>query len=314
MRSRTWIKLTSSQEFQIADDHLSGSLPPLCESIFNLVPLLLAALVNTENRLFGMYYTVLHNYCQENEFPSPPPAMDEVVADWTAAFQPAQADAEAFHTMLNGKAIRMPMSSGMEASSTSGPRPSGLRRITTWGSSKEKQSDSEAPPPRTARIGSSTSLALSNPSSDRSEQLSRQSSRSTLGHATDFTTATMGQQTPGSSRITPGYTPSREKSDYFGHQSLQNGSGTSTPMSTASNGAIAKKKPPPPPPPKKRIQAPVEYVIAEHTYAGGQPGDLSFNEGDRIKITKKTGTMQDWWEGEVNGMKGNFPANYCRMA
>lgn len=318
-RNLTALEADNSQEFQIADDHLSNSLPPLCEAIFSLVPLLLASLINTENRLFALYYTVLHNYCQENQFPSPPPAMNEVVAEWTSAFQPVQGDAESLHTMLNGKAIRQPMSSGMEGSSgTAGPRPSGLRRITTWGSSKEKQSDSEAPPPRTARIGSTTSLQ-STQSSEPSSQLSRQSSRSTLGHPTDFTTATVGQQTPGASRLTPGYTPSRDKMDYFGHSSQQqnNGSVATTPMSSASyssNGAIAKKKPPPPPPPKKRITAPVEYVIAEHNYAGGQAGDLSFNEGDKIKIIKKTATMQDWWEGELNGLKGHFPANYCRMA
>ncbi|KAH6688948.1 SH3 domain signaling protein [Plectosphaerella plurivora] len=302
----------ASEEFQYADDHLSTSLPPLCESIFSLVPLLLASLVTTENRLFALYYTVLHNYCQENQFPSPPPAMDEVVADWSSAFQPAMSEAERLYIMASGKAVHMPMSGGEKLSQPSAPRPTGLRRITTWGSNKEKPGqDTEPPPPRTQRIGSTTSLA----SSDRSAQLSRQSSRSNLGQPTDFTTATLGQTTPGGlGRLTPSYTPSREKSDYFGHQTQQqNGSVATTPMSTGSIIA-AKKKPPPPPPPKKRIPAAAEYVIAVHTYPGGQPGDLAFNEGDRIKIIKKTATMDDWWEGEVNGQKGSFPANYTKKA
>lgn len=241
--------------------------------------------------------------------------MNEVVADWTSAFQPAQSEAERLYIMASGKAVHMPMSGPGPDAQQAPPRPTGLRRITTWGSNKDaKPQDTEPPPPRTQRIPSTTSLA----SSDRSAQLSRQSSRSNLGQPTDFTTATLGQTTPGGlSRMTPSYTPSREKGDYFGHQSqreYQNGSAATTPMSTASysSSAIAKKKPPPPPPPKKRIPAPVEYVVAVHTYPGGQPGDLAFNEGDRIKIVKKTATMDDWWEGELNGLKGSFPANYTR--
>lgn len=267
--------------------------------------------------MFALYYTVLHNYCQDHQFPSPPPAMNEVVAEWTSAFQPAQSEAEGLYTMASGKAVRMPMSGpDPSASQPAAPRPTGLRRITTWGSSKEKpQQEAEAPPPRTQRIGSTTSLA----SSERSAQLSRQSSRSNIGMPTDFTTATQSTTPGGLGRLTPGYTPSREKGDYFGHQSQQqqNGSAATTPMSSASyaSSAIAKKKPPPPPPPKKRIQAPVaEYVVAVHTYPGGQQGDLAFNEGDRIKIVKKTATMDDWWEGELNGLRGSFPANYCKMA
>lgn len=74
-----------------------------------------------------------------------------------------------------------------------------------------------------------------------------------------------------------------------------------------------KKKPPPPPPPKKigsnRLE---EFVVAQYDFDGQNAGDLSFREGDRIKIVKKTGTDQDWWVGELNGVKGNFPANYCK--
>jgi hypothetical protein len=76
-----------------------------------------------------------------------------------------------------------------------------------------------------------------------------------------------------------------------------------------------KKKPPPPPPPKRfASSAPDEFVIAQYAFTGQGQGDLSFREGDRIKIVKKTGTDQDWWVGELNGAKGSFPANYCKPA
>ncbi|KAL1842821.1 hypothetical protein VTJ49DRAFT_4150 [Mycothermus thermophilus] len=64
--------------------------------------------------------------------------------------------------------------------------------------------------------------------------------------------------------------------------------------------AAGKKKPPPPPPPRRT--------------AGQRTGDLSFLQGDRIRVIERTGTDQDWWTGEVNGVTGKFPANYCKPA
>ncbi|KAM9829570.1 SH3 domain-containing YSC84-like protein 1 [Syngnathus typhle] len=51
-------------------------------------------------------------------------------------------------------------------------------------------------------------------------------------------------------------------------------------------------------------------VTAVHAYAGQEPGDLSFNPGDRITIITKTENQYDWWEGQLGGRKGIFPANY----
>jgi amphiphysin len=74
----------------------------------------------------------------------------------------------------------------------------------------------------------------------------------------------------------------------------------------------AKKKPPPPPPPKKIGSFHGEFVIAMYDFDAHSEGDLSFREGDRIRVTKKTQSSQDWWEGELNGQKGSFPANYVK--
>ncbi|XP_061643071.1 SH3 domain-containing YSC84-like protein 1 isoform X5 [Phyllopteryx taeniolatus] len=51
-------------------------------------------------------------------------------------------------------------------------------------------------------------------------------------------------------------------------------------------------------------------VTAVHAFDGQQPGDLSFQPGDRITIITKTDNQYDWWEGQVGGRKGIFPANY----
>jgi amphiphysin len=94
------------------------------------------------------------------------------------------------------------------------------------------------------------------------------------------------------------------------HQSSYAASRTSS--SSSINSDIAKKKKaPPPPPPKPSLSPKPEFVTAKYDFAGESKGDLAFKVGDRIKIIKKTDSMEDWWEGECNGSRGMFPRNYC---
>ncbi|KTG34194.1 hypothetical protein cypCar_00008848 [Cyprinus carpio] len=51
-------------------------------------------------------------------------------------------------------------------------------------------------------------------------------------------------------------------------------------------------------------------VTAVHPFTGQQPGDLSFVVGDRITVITKTDSQYDWWEGELRGQVGIFPANF----
>lgn len=94
--------------------------------------------------------------------------------------------------------------------------------------------------------------------------------------------------------------------DYFNKQRIP-----SIAASTSPNPAAGKKKPPPPPP-KKIGSFQGEYVTAMYDFDSHTQGDLAFREGDRIKVVKKTNSSQDWWEGELRGVKGSFPANYCK--
>ena len=84
--------------------------------------------------------------------------------------------------------------------------------------------------------------------------------------------------------------------------------------SSSSMASIASKKkpPPPPPPPKRNFSQQGTWVAAIYDFAGQSQGDLVFKEGDRIRVLKKTGSTDDWWEGELQGIKGSFPANYCQ--
>jgi len=130
---------------------------------------------------------------------------------------------------------------------------------------------------------------------------------------TDFTTASIlgGAAVDRSMHnISPGTSPGASHArDYFAAQ----GSGPTRGAYTPTGNGLVKKKPPPPPPPKRSPSTlPDEFVIAQFSFDGQGQGDLSFREGDRIKIIKKTATDQDWWVGELKGKKGNFPANYCK--
>uniref|UniRef100_A0A8C7VZD2 Intersectin 1 (SH3 domain protein) n=1 Tax=Oncorhynchus mykiss TaxID=8022 RepID=A0A8C7VZD2_ONCMY len=48
---------------------------------------------------------------------------------------------------------------------------------------------------------------------------------------------------------------------------------------------------------------------AMYTYESNEQGDLTFQQGDVIVVTKKEG---DWWTGVVSGKTGVFPSNYVK--
>lgn len=51
-----------------------------------------------------------------------------------------------------------------------------------------------------------------------------------------------------------------------------------------------------------------EYV-AMYTYESTEQGDLSFQQGDIVMVTRKEG---DWWTGTIGGRTGVFPSNYVK--
>jgi len=85
-------------------------------------------------------------------------------------------------------------------------------------------------------------------------------------------------------------------------------------LASAAAAAAGKKKPPPPPPKRKPSSLQQDYVVALYDFRGSEQGDLPFREGDRIRVVKRTESTDDWWDGELNGRKGSFPANYCKAS
>lgn len=53
----------------------------------------------------------------------------------------------------------------------------------------------------------------------------------------------------------------------------------------------------------------LEYYVASYPYQSQETGDLSFNAGDVIVVTKKEG---DWWTGKIGNNVGIFPSNYVQ--
>uniref|UniRef100_A0A803VXQ1 Intersectin-1 n=1 Tax=Ficedula albicollis TaxID=59894 RepID=A0A803VXQ1_FICAL len=54
----------------------------------------------------------------------------------------------------------------------------------------------------------------------------------------------------------------------------------------------------------------VREYIAMYTYESSEQGDLTFQQGDLILVTKKDG---DWWTGTLGDKSGVFPSNYVRL-
>ncbi|KAI1761993.1 hypothetical protein GGR53DRAFT_503410 [Hypoxylon sp. FL1150] len=312
----------TADEFNMADSHLRETLPPLVTAIFNIIPPLIAGVVMIQNRLLGLYYTTLHNYCQDYDFPSPPPPMESVISAWSSDYEPVKREVESITCIATGKAVRQPMKLPDEpnnsntderkpsTSSTASIGENGFRR-TPSGLISNGNAGPPSSGPRPNRIPSSTSIA----SSQASNGLQSRPSFANNLTPTDFTTASrLGQTLTPTPAISPGSTQPR--SDYFGRPSTASTTASNASFNTAASALSigAKKKPPPPPPKKISSNRPAEYVIAQYPFSGQGSGDLSFREGDRIKIVKKTGTDQDWWVGELDGAQGSFPANYCSPA
>lgn len=57
----------------------------------------------------------------------------------------------------------------------------------------------------------------------------------------------------------------------------------------------------------------LEYAKADYDYTALNPDELSFKVGDIIRIITKTCEDDGWWRGELNGLSGVFPDNFCSV-
>lgn len=293
---------TATQVYNAADDQLRHYLPPLLQAVYSLQPYLLAAQIRIQNNLLAHYYTMLHSYCQEEGFPSPAPPMDEVIRVFETAWKPNQKTMEAMPMIASGKAIRKSFSTeDAHRPGTNGHRrpsqPSSYSRGPSVSPSRHNVPPSPQPPmPKLSHSPSSASLLTPNETAITSPSPSNSA-----------------YQTPISA-----FAPAGPNVDYFSRDRQPSASSVSTSQPTTPGGSatllsglINKKKPPPPPPriPSHHFQ----FVTALYDFGGQGEGDLVFREGDKIKVLKKTESTDDWWQGELKGVKGMFPANYVAV-
>jgi len=209
--------------------------------------------------------------------------MPDVVATWDSAFSPIRSQVESISFIARGKAVHQPMSAGnglAPSPTTTSAANAGIRRTTTGLISNPK-----------ARALRTPSMPLLQQQQQHQQQEEDQAAAGTSytrrldpSNATDFTTAA----------ILGGAAVSRPANGALAAKRADLGA-----LSTASNpqlrnaalAGFAKKKPPPPPP-KKKLD---EWVVALYAFSGEGSGDLSFQEGDRIRVVKRTGTDQDWY-------------------
>ncbi|KAF2732083.1 hypothetical protein EJ04DRAFT_554292 [Polyplosphaeria fusca] len=302
----------STHEYQLADEALRTHLPRLNAATFSLLPHLLANQIIIQNNLIGNLYTVLHQYSREQGYPDPPPELEEVIPVWESSFTSLRMELEGgFASLKGGKAIHQPMRladqrdtmTGLNIRNRVAPRKASstesvptVRRMPSRPGYGLPPTSEDVPPPPLSSKPSMNSLSASKPRiGGTSPGLSPSPGPDPWGRRTS-TASNVSTSTNGNGN-----------SDYFRSR---------VPSTTSSNGfspnpALGKKKPPPPPP-KKIGSFHSEYVTAMYDFDGQGDGDLVFREGDRIKVVKKTNSSQDWWEGELRGVKGSFPANYCK--
>jgi amphiphysin len=301
----------TTEEYQVADEHLRSVLPGLINAVFSLVPQLLATQIEIQNTLLGHVYTSLQNYCVDHGFPSPPPEPDEVVGPWEAEFTSLRLELEGgFQMLAGGKAIHQPMRQPDKSGTVTGLN----IRNTVMGRRQNSQTSTKSASAPKYNVAAPAYEGPSAPSIDSGSKPKiggLNASKPKIGSYSP--NASAGSLTPYEQTTTPSprlsSTSLSSQGDYFTRPRIP--SAASSSHGSGVSPGIGKKKPPPPPP-KKIGSFQSEYVTAMYDFAPINEGDLAFKEGDRIRVTKKTQSSQDWWEGEVHGQRGSFPANYCK--
>ncbi|EKD18928.1 uncharacterized protein L3040_008148 [Drepanopeziza brunnea f. sp. 'multigermtubi'] len=284
---------TAAEEFRILDESLRETLPPIIAAAFSILPHLLAVQILIQNAILAQFYTALHNFCEDNGFASQPPPVEEVIAVWGSDFKPIQQEIERIAIIARGRAIHQPMSTADDTRKSSSV--TGMNVRNGFASRQPPSSHARHASPhqeqRAVRVPSSQSIPTVAPPAPAPEP--KPSPEPKPEHSLpDYSR----HLTPVSSHTA--HSPAGPSGDYF---------------QRSSSATVQKKKPPPPPPKRIGAQSLAIFAVAQYTFQGQSEGDLSFKEGDQIKVLKKTDSTDDWWEGELRGVKGSFPANYCKL-
>ena len=322
------------QAYNAADEVLKANLPGMIQAIFALMPRLVHALCMVQNTLLGHYYTALHDFCQQHGYLIPTPEWTQVQTEFDDAFGAAKRDTERLSTLQRGKAVKTEFYSRPDSLQTR----TVSHRTNSAGSSgmlAPTRSNGRLPPPVPAPGAGGVTppppIDLSTRPRRRQQGAvdgGRQHVRAAVAAHVDgvvphgghgavrlpLNAAHVGRRQrrrlaplglaadvalPGPGlelrRRRPGHPP----------RGAVVGGGADCRQDQAAAPAAADAA--------ARAQgAQQDWVVAQYDFAGEGEGDLSFREGDRIRVVVRTASTNDWWEGECGGARGSFPANYCR--
>ncbi|EEQ34183.1 hypothetical protein McanMca71_004975 [Microsporum canis] len=298
----------ATDDYNAADNHLRSILPGIITATFSILPHLLGAQIEIQNTLLALYYTSLHTYCEEQQLPSPPPPMEDIIRAFEENFLNVQREIESFNCIAGGKTARQPRTSGDQRNGNHGL--SNGRPVIGASSNSRKPSTS---PKSLSRLPSTPSL-------DPRPRIGRYTSSSQLDTSPDHqhNSPSPAHEPPSNNTVhhfSPAPAPPHNPPHYVPPipTSTKPIQATTPSMAGIASlaAAAAKKKPPPPPPPRTPSASQIQFVTALYDFGGQGAGDLVFKEGDRIRVIKKTDSTDDWWQGELRGVRGSFPANYC---
>lgn len=263
-------------------------------AIYSILPHILATQIMIQNAMLAQCYTMLHNYCQNEHFPSPPPPMEDIISVWSTDFKTVQHELETgIDLIAKGKAARQPMK---QDDQVHGGTTTGLNIRNGFAQRRASGNiPPQRPPSRSPSIGPPSPTLSAKPKMGSLPPPSPSGSNSSA----------VTSPSPSAYHTPQAYSPAAPRSDYFQHSRQAS-------SSSFTSAAAAKKKPPPPPPIKRIPSTQGTWVTALYDFDGQGSGDLVFKEGDKIRVTKKTASIDDWWEGELRGVYGSFPANYCQ--
>lgn len=225
--------------------------------------------------------------------------MTEVISVWQSDFSALQQQIETgFQCIANGKTARLALRQGRQTSLAVG-NGNGVRRVDT----RSLSPNPSVSPARSDSIPPSPKFEIKPGAGGEPDYATRISAYPSQGSLA-LAMPNYGEPSPSNDMLSP-HAPAGPRADYFSRDR--------TPSQTLAVSAAQKKRPPPPPPPKRAPSNQYLWVTALYDFAGQGHGDLAFREGDRIKVIKKTESTDDWWEGELGGVRGPFPANYCQV-
>jgi amphiphysin len=269
-------------------------IPRIVDSISSFFGPMMNTMYAVQADLYQHLYASVHEYATSQGLNQ----TENVVDECLASFEPMRQKAEnEIKSLREGKVARTPMGGGLS-------KPGLFTRKSSASSASSRASSLKppapsAPPISSPRLGNQrTSFSGKLPPPPPPPSAPSPSLKSPSLSPANYRTASSPTLSP------PSY------------NSLQNNvrpvNGNSRTQSASSITSMdVKKKKPPPPPPKPSISPKPEFVVAKYDFAGENAGDLAFSTGSRIKVTKKTDSLEDWWEGELNGKRGQFPRNYC---